>query len=104
MSFERCLPQVYNADSIRKNAPGDSGVYGLSNAQHWLYIGQSSNIRDSLLKHLMDGGADREHAPTGYRFELSPENSRLSRQQSLIVELAPTRQGGAKLPGRRSHS
>jgi len=103
MSFEYCLPQVYNADSIRKNAPMDSGVYGLSNSLHWLYIGQSSNIHDSLLKHLTDPGADPGHAPTGYRFELSPERSRLNRQQSLIIELGPTRQGGGNRPGRRSY-
>ena len=103
MSFENCLPQVYSADSIRKNAPMESGVYGLSNSLHWLYVGQSGNIRDSLLKHLMDSGTDREHAPTGFRFELSPEQSRLHRQQSLILELGPTRQRGGSTPGRRSY-
>lgn len=103
MSFEHCLPQVYSEDSIRRNAPVDSGVYGLSNSHHWLYIGQSGNIRESLLQHFRESsGTDRENAPSGYRFELIPEHNRVVRQQSLIVELAPMRQNGAGRSGRRS--
>ena len=29
-----------------------SGVYGISNAREWIYIGETDNIQSSLLNHL----------------------------------------------------
>jgi len=89
MAFERCLPQVYSADSVRRNAPAASGVYGISNAQHWLYVGESDNIQASLYAHLAVIQPNGDLKPSGYRFELCDAAGRRSRQTRLISELAP---------------
>lgn len=93
MSFENCLPQMFSRESIHKNAPAASGVYGLSNARRWLFIGETDNIRASLLEHLSEPAPkepDRE--PVGYSFESVGPADRVARQQYLIGELSPAYQ------------
>ncbi|MEO8097734.1 MAG: GIY-YIG nuclease family protein [Acidobacteriota bacterium] len=90
MAFERCLPQVFSFDSIRRNAPAVSGVYGISNPRHWLYVGETDNIQASLFAHVTGGGiATEDLAPSGYRYEECSVDERRRRQQRLISELAP---------------
>lgn len=38
--------------SVEKNGPAASGVYGLSNASQWIYVGETANIHAELCKHL----------------------------------------------------
>ena len=52
MGFQNCLSQRFTEESIHKNAPAVPGVYGLWNAQPWLYIGESNDVRASFLAHL----------------------------------------------------
>jgi hypothetical protein len=67
-----------------------SGVYGLSDASHWIYIGETANIQAMLLQHLQSPqGLLREHTPSGFTFELSPAEHRVERQQQLVTELGP---------------
>jgi len=35
-----------------RNAPEESGVYGLYSQNRWVYIGHRSNIRKALLEYL----------------------------------------------------
>lgn len=94
MGFENCLPRVFSADSIERNAPSASGVYGISNSHTWLFVGESENIKESLLAHLKGSVTRRPgEDPTGFSFELSPFHARVARQNSLIGKLSPTRQG-----------
>lgn len=93
MAFQNCLPRVYSQESIERNAPVSSGVYGLSNAHEWIYVGETDNIRASLLAHFMGSTEGIEHSDaTGFAFELVPYQARIGRQQALIVELSPSRQ------------
>lgn len=55
MPFEQLTPRSLTPTSVRANAPPVSGVYGISNALRWIYIGESDNIRFSLLVHLRQG-------------------------------------------------
>jgi hypothetical protein len=67
-----------------------SGVYGLSDAIQWIYIGETPNIQSVLLQHLQaPQGLLREHIPSGFTFELSPAEHRVERQHQLITELDP---------------
>jgi hypothetical protein len=104
MPFENCLPRVYSQESIERNAPASSGVYGLSNSHEWIYVGQTDNIRASLLAHFARSTAGSTHGgPTGFAFELVPYQARIGRQQALIVELSPSlqlREQGTRLHGR----
>jgi len=83
--------------SIDKNAPAASGVYGLSNACQWIYVGATANIQAELIKHLQYPEAfAREHAPSGFTYELSSAAHRAGRQSRLVSELNPV---GNRLAG-----
>ena len=75
---------------MRANAPSASGIYGISNAREWIYIGQSDNIQASLLHDLQKGGsALLKRFPTGFVFELCDAAQRRARQDRLILEYEP---------------
>lgn len=67
-----------------------SGVYVVFTSRHWVYVGESEDIRQSLFRHLNEPSAcfDR-FGPLSFSFELATQAERLARQQSLIVELEP---------------
>jgi len=81
---------VFNAATIHRVAPNSPGVYGLSNSREWLYIGQSDNIRESLLQHLNEQATELASLkPSGFTFEICYGNDRATRQQRLTSELNP---------------
>jgi excinuclease UvrABC nuclease subunit len=96
MPFEQRIPHPLTISSVRAYASADPGVYGLSNSQQWIYIGQADNIRDALLDHLraQDTAVLRE-LPTGFVFETCSGDHRVVRQTSLIHEYAPACNGNA---------
>ncbi|HEX3748117.1 MAG TPA: hypothetical protein VHW09_29510 [Bryobacteraceae bacterium] len=75
---------------MRANAPAASGIYGVSNAREWIYIGESDNIQAALLQDLQEGSsAVLQRRPTGFVFELCGPMGRLARQGRLILEYGP---------------
>jgi hypothetical protein len=97
MPFENQLTLAFSALSVRKNAPALSGVYGLSSAREWIYVGQSDNIQGELLEHLAKGPtAGLQARATGFTFELCPKESRTARQDRLVRELEPVGNRGAR--------
>jgi hypothetical protein len=94
MPFENHGNRSFTMISIDKNAPAASGVFGLSDARQWLYVGETANIQAELLKLLQFPNVFlREHAPSGFTFELSPMEHRLERRNRLVVELEPIGNG-----------
>ena len=90
MPFDHHGNRSFTLTSVDKNAPPASGVYGLSNARRWVYIGETANIQAELLRHLTHPDPLlRDHAPSGFTFELSPAERRVERQNQLVSELAP---------------
>ena len=90
MPFADCAAMSFTVPSVRKNAPELSGVYGLSNAREWLFVGQGNNIRANLLEHLKEVGTVlTAQNPTGFTFELCLPGERISRQDALVRELEP---------------
>ncbi len=90
MPFENHGSRSFTMSSVAKNAPAGSGVYGLSNAREWLYVGQADNIQAELLLHLQHPGAFlRDHAPSGFTYELSAAEHRRERRNRLVLELGP---------------
>jgi hypothetical protein len=108
MPFMNQLTLVFTALSVRKNAPPRSGVYGLSCAREWIYVGHTDNIQDALLRHLMEALPGGESAqPTGFTFELCSLEARVARQDRLVRELEPSRNRGLRalfLTGSGSYS
>ena len=90
MPFEQFTPRSFTPVSVRANAPAASGIYGISNAQEWIYIGESDNIQASLLHDLQKGSsALLKRSPTGFVFELCSAAQRRARQDRLILEYEP---------------
>ena len=90
MPFENYSNRAFTAISIDNNAPAASGVYGLSNARSWLYVGQSDNLRLRLLDHLRETDTFlKAQMPTGFTYELCTPADRIARQDRLVLELGP---------------
>jgi hypothetical protein len=90
MPFEQGAPMSFTAVSVQNNAPSSSGVYGLSNSNEWIFIGEASNIRNALMEHLREvNGMSLSHKPRGFSYELSPAVQRVSRRNQLARELTP---------------
>jgi len=90
MPFSNSFPRSFTAASVRVHAPILSGVYGISNAGEWIYIGESDNIQQALLRHLMElNTALLKRQPTGFVFEVCEGWQRPDRQNRLVMEYAP---------------
>ena len=62
---------LFQLESILRNAPEASGVYGLFSA-FWIYIGAAENIQARILKHLEgDDPCIVRYRPSGFAFELA---------------------------------
>ena len=90
MPFAEFAARSFNTPSVHKNAPESSGVYGLSNAREWLFVGQGNNIRAQLLEHLNEADtALMAQKPKGFAFELCPPAELIRREDALVRELEP---------------
>jgi hypothetical protein len=90
MPFEQFTPRSFTQTSVRTNAPTSSGIYGISNAREWIFIGETDNIQASLLRDLQQGNtALLQRVPTGFVFELCGAGNRRARQDRLILEYEP---------------
>ena len=90
MPFEQLTPRPFTEGAIQIYAPSASGVYGISNAREWIYIGQADNIQSALLDHLTDLGTTlMKRLPSGFVFELCVGTRRSAREDRLIVEYEP---------------
>ena len=90
MPFEQSPPRSFTSVSVRTNAPSASGIYGISNAREWIFIGETDNIQASLLQDLQQGdSALLRRSPTGFVFEVCDAGGRRARQDRLILEYEP---------------
>ena len=90
MPFAISMGSNFSWDAILSNAPNRSGVYGLFGSTGWIYVGESNDIQGRLLHHINETDTSiKRHGPTGFVFELSPEDQRVNRQKDLIRELDP---------------
>jgi predicted GIY-YIG superfamily endonuclease len=90
MPFDRFVPSPFIARAIQSHAPVASGVYGISNAREWIYIGETDNIQGALFHHLQDRGASlMKRLPTGFVFEICDQARRSARQDRLVLEYEP---------------
>src|SRR5689334_10102275 len=90
MPFEQSVSLPFVSLAVQTYAPVTSGVYGISNAREWIYIGESDNIRSSLLGHLQSNQTPlMKSEPTGFVFETCDKARRAQRQDRLVVEYEP---------------
>jgi len=90
MPFDPFISRTLTPLSVNLNAPAASGIYGVSNAREWIYIGQTDNIQASLLNHLLESDSVlMKRRPTGFVFELCGFAGRSARQDRLVFEYEP---------------
>lgn len=84
------VPHTLSPMGIRAYAPVASGVYGISNASEWIYIGESDNIQIALQHYLQDVDTSiGEPQSTGFVFEVCHPSKRVARQDRLVCEYEP---------------
>lgn len=90
MPFNELIPHQFTSGSVRCYAPMAPGVYGISNAREWIYIGQADGIQAALLDHLEGlNMALLRCVPTGFVFEICSGSQRQVRQDRLVQEYGP---------------
>jgi hypothetical protein len=100
MPFAHYVARSFTAALVQREAPACCGLYGLSNAREWLYVGVADNIKATLMEHLRERNtflADQH--PTGFTFEECPSGNLIARRDCLILELEPVGNRRAR-PGR----
>ncbi len=88
MPFAPQDPKEYKRSGVMPLQDGDMGVYGLYNANGWVYVG-GGNIRGRLIGHLnRDNNCIGFNSPTEFVFELTDDHE--NRVKELIQELSPS--------------
>jgi hypothetical protein len=91
MPFSQLTPRPFTSGAVQMYAPVASGVYGISNAREWIYIGQTEDIQGALLAHLEDNEPSlMKKKPAGFVFEVCNGSRRSSRQDRLVLEYGPS--------------
>ena len=91
MPFNQFTPRNFTNVAIQMYAPVTSGVYGISNAREWIYIGETDNIQSALMTHLQGLKTGlMKRGPTGFVFEVCDPGQRSSRQHRLVFEYEPS--------------
>lgn len=91
MPFEQLVPRPFTSTGVRMYAPSVSGLYGVSNAREWIYIGVTDNIQGALLDHLSAPHTSlMQREPSGFVFEVCEGMHCAARQDRLVLEYEPT--------------
>jgi hypothetical protein len=91
MPFEHLIPRPFVPMAIQAYAPTASGVYGISNAREWIYIGETDDIRGALLTHFgQNESMLMKSKPAGFVFEVCDRARRPGRQDRLVYEYGPS--------------
>jgi excinuclease UvrABC nuclease subunit len=90
MPFTTRASNAFERDSIIAAAPHASGVYGIYRHKVWIHVGESEDIQRRLIQHLTTPGTVLQYHPTGFKFEVVPEEGeRKARYEQLMRELQP---------------
>jgi cell division septation protein DedD len=88
----------FTREAILACAPPTSGVYGLFNNDCQVFIGESANIQEDLLRHESETDFQSRHLqPTGFTFEPCAAELRESKANELIARFCPVLQTDAAL-------
>lgn len=87
----------FSPDVIRACVPPTSGVYGLFNFRYQLFIGESDNICEALLRYYDENNdSSWRYRPTRFTFQLCAADEREQKAAELIETYQPVRQSEAK--------
>ena len=112
MPFKEITPRPFTPEGVRTYALQAPGLYGISNAREWIYIGHAGNIQRALLDYFQDfGSALMKKQPQGFVFEVCDEAHWIARHDRLVLEYEPAlnrqsfdrRDFGTRLEERKAH-
>ncbi len=90
MPFPQQQSRPFTRAGIEALPVGQNGVYGIFNAQRWIYVGKG-DIRDRMLKHLTGTEAAdiciRNNGATAFYIEVTQNMD--AREKALQIELRP---------------
>ena len=90
MPFEGYGGFAFSPASVHRNAPALPGVYGLSNAKEWVYVGSAPDVQAALIAHLRERDTElARQSPKGFTFEVCDPGQHAGRQSRLVGELTP---------------
>ncbi len=99
MNWDNSLQFPLTRSSVLRNAPEESGVYGLYSPGRWVYIGQSFDIRRTLLAYLSGQmPAVLQWQPKYFTYELMPYKQRMARKKELVAQLQPVCNRNTNVP------
>ena len=88
----------FTKKAILASAPAASGVYALYNVDCQIFIGESENIQEALLRHERETDFTSRHLrPIGFAFEPCAAEVRKSKTDELIARFCPVLQTEASL-------
>ena len=88
----------FTKEAILDCAPPTSGVYALFNFDCQVFIGESANIQEALLRHESESDFQSRHLqPTGFTFEPCAAELRKAKADELIAKFHPILQSEAAL-------
>lgn len=88
----------FTKKAILAGAPPTSGVYGLYNFDCQVFIGESENIREALLRHERETDFQSRYLqPIGFTFEPCAAELRKTKAHKLIARFCPVLQTKAAL-------
>lgn len=88
----------FTEEAILAWAPPTSGVYGLFNFDCQVFIGESANIQEALLRHVSETDFQSRHLrATGFTFEPCTAELRKHKAAELIARFRPVLQTEAAL-------
>ena len=86
MPFTQFIALPFSSRIVEAHAPVASGIYRISNAREWIYIGETENIQRARFHHLQYRGTSLvKRQPTGFVFELCDGARRPARQDRLVA-------------------
>jgi hypothetical protein len=77
---------VFSKFIIRAVVPGESGIFALYASQERVLIGESPNLRRTLLRLYADMLRFGFYSPAGFTFEVCPAPLRRTRLRELLAE------------------
>lgn len=90
MTWMNSKSYSFSQFSILLHAPAKPGVYHLHTTARCIYVGETENIRQSLLQHLRgDIPWITVWDPTGFSFGLCADFSRGQKKKELVAKLHP---------------
>jgi excinuclease UvrABC nuclease subunit len=93
MPFPLQVNWAFTETGIASLPAGQSGIYGISRPDRWIYVGQAHDIRARLLEHLRKQSTEsaciHSHGPASWQAEIAAASQLNAREATLIHELRP---------------